>query len=105
MSRRNYSLGKRKHVRRNYVYRQLVADYDGCKVPKAKDFYWVTTVNVSTSGVGFVSFRKPRTKYVIVTFGAGRKGCLIGRVAWAFCRTDLPKRPFEVGCEFVVRLA
>ena len=105
MSRLNRSLGKRKYVRRGYVYRQLIADYDGYRVPKSKDFYWVTTQNISSGGLAFVSRRKPQTDYVIVSFGAGRGACFISRVAWAFCRTDLPGRPFEVGCEFVARLS
>jgi hypothetical protein len=105
MSRVNRSLGKRKYVRRGYVDRQLIADYDGCKLPKSKDFYWVATQNISSGGIAFVSRRKPRTELVIVSFGAGRLGCFIGRVAWAFCRTDLPEKPFEVGCEFVARLS
>lgn len=104
MSRLNRSLGKRKYVRRGYVDRQLVADYDGYKLPKSKDFYWVNTLNVSSGGLAFVCRRKPRTEQVIVSFGAGRLACFISRVAWAFCRTDLPGKPFEVGCEFVARL-
>jgi hypothetical protein len=105
MKRANRSLGKRKYVRRGYVDRQLVADYDGYRIPQSKDFYWVATQNISNGGVAFVSRRKPRTEFMIVSFGAGRQACFISRVAWAFCRTDLPGRPFEVGCEFVARLS
>ena len=105
MSRANRSLGKRKYPRRSYVDRQLIAEYDGHELPKSKDFYWVATQNISNGGVAILSRRKPRTKLVIVSFGAGRLGCFISRVAWAFCRTDLPGKPFEVGCEFVARLA
>ena len=105
MSRLNRSLGKRKYVRRSCVHRQLIADYDGYRLPKSKDFYWVATQNISSGGVAYISRRKPRTEYVIVSFGAGRLACFISRVAWAFCRTDLPGKPFEVGCEFVARLA
>jgi hypothetical protein len=105
MSRANRSLGKRKYVRRNYVDRQLIADYDGFRLPKSKDFYWVATQNVSSGGIAYVSRRKPRTHYLIVRLGTGPVACFISRVAWAFCRTDLPGKPFEVGCEFVARLS
>src|SRR5687767_1247578 len=105
MSREKHSLGKRKAPRRPFVQRQLIADYDGCKLPQSKDFYWATTQNISPGGVAFISHRKPRARFLIVTFGAGRKVCLIGRVAWTNRRADLPKTPFEFGCEFVTRLA
>lgn len=105
MSHENAILGKRKAPRRPYVQRQLIADYDGYKLPQSKDFYWATTQNISIGGVAFISARKPRTKFLIITFGAGRNLCFIGRVAWTSRRADLPKTPFEFGCEFVTRLA
>ena len=98
------SLGKRKSARRGYIHRQLIADYDGCRIPVSRDFYWVTTRNLSTGGFSFISNRKPRTEYLVVALNAGR-ACFISRVVWAFCRIDLPEKPFEIGCEFVARLA
>jgi hypothetical protein len=104
MTRRSYSLGKRKSARRGYVQRHQIADYDGSQAPKSKDFYWVTTQNISTGGICFLSPQKPRTAFTVVILKPGG-ACLLGRVAWAFCRTDLSERPFEVGCEFIARLA
>lgn len=104
MSRRSAQLAPRKSVRRGYVYRQLIADYDGCRMPSRSAFHWVTTKNISPEGIAFVSHRRPLTEFLVVSLNPGG-ACMIARVAWAFCRTDLPGKPYEFGCEFVARLA
>src|SRR5687768_16783570 len=104
MRRGRDNLTKRKSVRRGYVHRQLIADYDGCRVPIRSAFYWVTTKDICPEGIAFMSPRKPRTEFLVVSLNPGG-ACLIARVAWAFCRTDLPGKPYEFGCEFVARLA
>jgi hypothetical protein len=103
MGRQNRSVEQRKRARRDYAYRQQVADFDGCRIPGSRDFYWVTTLNISTDGVAFLSPRQPRTEFLVVSLNPGCV-CVFSRVVWARCRMDLPERPFEIGCQFISKL-
>ena len=96
-------LERRKSARQSFVGWQLVADYDGLTLPIDSDFYRVQVQNISTGGMAYLSSRKPMKKYLLVTLNSG-VASLIGRVVWTFWRADLKEWPFEVGCEFVLRL-
>ena len=96
-------LGKRKSARWVYGGRQLVADYDGENLPVSTDFHWVTVQDISTGGASFISSRKPAKKHLVVVLGQGP--VCIARVTRAHCRTRVPEPIYEVGCEFLRKLA
>jgi hypothetical protein len=97
------ALGKRKSARWALGSRQLVADYDGETLPISDDFHWVTVQDISAGGASFISDRKPSKKHVVVALGKGP--VCIARVIRSHCRARLPEPVYEVGCEFVQKLA
>lgn len=94
---------RRTSIRRKYLCPQLVADYDGQKMPAQRDFFLVTCQNISAGGISFLSAVKPAGRQMIVALGdAPFLFCIVDVV---FCkrRNDLPEQPYQVGCRIVHR--
>lgn len=94
---------KRRRDRSGYVYKQLVADYDGQRFPQERDFYRATFMNLSRTGAAFLSARKPATDKVVIVLGMSQI-YVVARIVRMFYRTDLWDPCFEIGCEFVRKL-
>ena len=94
--------GTRKSDRRQYIHRELVADFDCQSVPDLSDFYWVTFLNLSDTGAAFLSSHKPETDKVVIVLGGGPS--VVARVVRTSCLSESPEALFEVGCEFEQRL-
>jgi hypothetical protein len=93
----------RKSPRRQYIHRELVADFDSQTVPELSDFYWVTFLNISDTGAAFLSSHKPETEKVIIVLGSGPS--VVARIVRTSCLAESPEAIYEVGCEFERRLS
>ena len=92
----------RKTPRRQYLHRELVADFDSQSVPELSDFYWVTFLNISDKGAAFLSSHKPETDRVVIVFGGGPS--VVAHIVRTSCLAESPEAVFEVGCKFERRL-
>lgn len=99
-------LGKerRTSVRRKYVCLQLVADYDGRKMPAQKDFEAIIFQDISAGGVSFLSQMKPRRQQLVIALGRAPFSFWIVEVVFARRRDDLPGHTYQVGCRLLRRL-
>ena len=94
---------RRNSDRFTYICRQLIADYDGVHFPLRDEFYKVVFQNISSSGIGFLSSKRPRTDHILVLLGRDPI-CFVARVVRTFFRAD-SSNMYEVGCEFTFRVA
>jgi hypothetical protein len=97
------ALDRRNYDRFAYVCRQLVADYDGVNFPPRSEFYKVNLQNIASTGIAFLSPKKPKTDHILVLLGR-EPICFVARVVRTFYRADSSDL-FEVGCEFTLRVA
>lgn len=92
----------RKSSRRQYLHRELVADFDSQSVPELRDFYWVTFLNISDTDAAFLSSHKPETDKIVIVLGSGPT--VVARVVRTSCLAESPEAIYEIGCEFERRL-
>lgn len=96
---------KRKSRRQAYICRQLVAPFDGSRMPQQEEFEWAMFRDVSTSGISFLTGCKPTTKQLIVAVGPAPFTFLVVEIARTTKRDDLESRPYHVGCRILRELA
>lgn len=88
----------RKAPRHRYSCRQLVAAYDGTRLPKQEEFSWAMFRDVSETGVSFLSKTRPASKLLVVAVGPAPFSFLVVEVVRTKRRNDLEGRPYHVGC-------
>ncbi|MGI8981299.1 MAG: hypothetical protein ACR2FY_18895 [Pirellulaceae bacterium] len=91
---------------RRHVYRclQLVAPYDGSRLPRQDEFSWAMFKDVSKSGISFLAEAKPATKQLIVAVGPAPFNFLVVEVVRTSKRNDLKNRPFLIACRILREL-
>jgi hypothetical protein len=92
---------RRSQTRSPYDCVQLIAPYDGQKLPRQADFRHVVCRDISTSGVSFVVPHALPTERVIVALGTVPFSFLIAEVVRSELTDD---GEVFVGCRFVERL-
>ena len=95
---------KRRSRRQTYVRRQLVALFDGTRLPQQDEFEWAMFRDVSSTGVAFLSENKPSTKQLVVAVGPAPFTFLVVEVVRTTKRDDLDSRPYHIGCRIVREL-
>lgn len=95
---------KRKCRRLTYICRQLVAPFDGIRLPQQDEFEWAMFRDVSESGIAFLTENKPTTKQLIVAVGPAPFTFLVVEIVRTSRRDDLENRPFHVGCRILREL-
>ena len=95
---------KRRAPRHAYNCRQLVAAFDGTRLPQQEEFTWAMFRDVSNTGVSFLSKTKPASKLLVVAVGPAPFSFLVAEVVRTKRRNDLDGRPYHVGCSVVREL-
>lgn len=86
----------------------MVAEYDGENFPLFSAFWEVKTLDLSATGIGFVSRRQPRTALVVLMLGNAQANPIFTVARVAHCRPLEPSDPeqgYRLGCELLKRLA
>src|SRR5688500_3475921 len=91
---------------RRHVYHclQLVAPFDGNRLPRQEEFSWAMFKDVSKSGLSFLTEARPATKQLVVAVGPAPFTFLIVEVVRSSKRNDLENRPFHVACRILREL-
>ena len=95
---------QRKHPRHAYVCRQLVAEFDGNRMPQQDEFSWAMFRDVSSGGMAFLSPARPGSKQLIVAVGPAPFAFMVVEIVRCTRRNDLEGRPYHVGCKIVCEL-
>jgi len=95
---------KRKSRRQTYICRQLVAPFDGTRLPQQDEFEWAMFRDVSSSGLSFLSESRPTTKQLVVAVGPAPFSFLIVEIIRTTKRDDLETHPYHVGCRILREL-
>ena len=102
--RREQPSDKRKSRRQTYICRQLVAPFDGSRMPEQDEFEWAMFRDVSSAGVSFLMVAKPTTKQLVVAVGPAPFSFLVVEVVRTTKRDDLESHPYHVGCRILREL-
>ena len=94
---------KRKSLRHAYICRQLVAPFDGTRLPQQDEFEWAMFRDVSTSGISFLAESRPGTKQLVVAVGPAPFSFLVVEVV-RVSRRDGLEFPFHIGCRILCEL-
>ena len=95
---------KRRSRRQTYICRQLVAPFDGTRLPQQDEFEWAMFRDVSSSGLSFLSECKPTTKQLIVAVGPAPFSFLVVEIIRTTKRDELATHPYHVGCRILREL-
>lgn len=95
---------QRKSRRHTYICKQLVAPFDGERLPRQEEFSWALFRDVSSTGISFLAETRPTSKLLIVAVGPAPFNFLVVEVVRATRRNDLSNRPYLVGCSIVREL-
>lgn len=95
---------QRKCPRHAYVCRQLVAPYDGVRLPQQDEFDWAMFKDVSSTGISFLAASKPATKQLVVAVGPAPFTFLIVEIVRTSKRDDLENHPYHIGCRILREL-
>jgi len=95
---------RRNQVRRPYQCVQLLAPYDGNKLPVQADFRQVQCQDLSENGFSFMSYRRPDTRWVIVALGAVPFLFFAAEIVHIGSVDVHPEYEFQVGCRFTRRV-
>ena len=94
---------KRRSRRQTYIC-QLVAPFDGTRLPQQDEFVWSMFRDVSSSGLSFLSECKPTTKQLIVAVGPAPFSFLVVEIIRTTKRDELATHPYHVGCRILREL-
>lgn len=93
---------RRKHPRHEYECSQLVAEFDGEKLPLQRDFELFEFHDISAGGISFLVKERPLSNDLVIA---------LGRVPFVFfhveivCTVPLEEHPkLKIGCRFVARI-
>lgn len=95
---------RRGEERRCYGCVQLLAPYDGETLPVQSDFRQVRCRDLSPAGFSFLSYRQPRTNFVVIALGAVPFKFFAAEIVHISLSEDEHGQDFLIGCRFVTRL-
>ena len=97
---------RRVSVRVVYETVAMVAEYDGENFPLFSAFWEVQTFDLSATGIGFWSHRRPETHLLLLMLGNPQAQPIFIVTKVAYCApTAADNTRFKVGCELLKRLA
>lgn len=88
----------RRAPRHPYSCRQLVAAFDGTRLPEQSEFSWAMFRDISETGISFLSKTRPASKLLVVAVGPAPFSFLVVEVVRTKRRNDLEGRPYHVAC-------
>ena len=96
---------RRAAVRVVYETVAMVADYDGENFPMFSSFWEVQTIDLSATGMGFWSHRRPATELLLLMLGnpQAQPIFIVSRVARCIPSPNEESK-FKIGCELLKRL-
>ncbi len=92
---------QRQARRHSYTCRQLIAPFDGHRMPRQEEFDWAMFNDVSETGISFLANSEPTTKQLILAVGPAPFTFLLADVIRTALREDLEGQPYHVGCTIV----
>jgi hypothetical protein len=95
---------RRKSPRRHYECWQLVAEFDGEKLPAQQDFHLCRFHDISSGGISFLADRRPRSDELVIALGSIPFVFFHVHVVRAVLRQDLDEATMQIGCRFVKRI-
>ncbi len=95
---------QRKDRRLSYVCRQLVAPFDGVRMPRQDEFQWAMFKDVSEAGISFLAETRPTTGQLVVAVGAAPFSFLIVEIVRVSELDDLEAFSFHIGCRVLSEL-
>lgn len=97
---------QRASVRVVYETLLLVAEFDGQNFPSFSSFWEVRTKDLSATGVGFHSPRRPTSEFLLLMFGNPQANPIFIKARVAHCveSTTTKGTVFMVGCEMIERM-
>ncbi|MCE9525209.1 MAG: hypothetical protein K8R36_04055 [Planctomycetales bacterium] len=95
---------QRRARRHTYNCRQLVAPFDGIRLPRQDEFDWAMFNDVSETGISFLAASEPATSQLVVAVGPAPFSFLIVDIVRVVPRDDLEGQPLQVGCTIVREL-
>jgi hypothetical protein len=97
---------QRASVRVVYETLLLVAEFDGTTFPPFSAFWEVRTKDLSPTGVGFHSAKRPASELLLLLFGNPQANPIFVKARVAHCKENVtPKGTvYTVGCELLERI-
>jgi len=95
---------RRQHERRAFRHVQLIAPYDGRRLPSQAEFEQLVCEDVSQSGLAFRSRRFPQTKQVIVALGQVPFKFFSAQIVHIAKEHREDGMNYLIGCRFTARL-
>ena len=97
---------QRASVRVIYETLLLVAEFDGQTFPPFSAFWEVRTKDLSATGVGFNSPKRPTSALLLLMFGNPQANPIFVKARVAHCKesTTTKGTVFTVGCEMIERI-
>ena len=103
---RSWNEGERRdEARRPYECRQLLAPFDGRRVPIQSDFSQVQCLDLTSQGFAFLADERPDFPHVIVALGPVPFKFFVAEIRHVRAADSGAESGYLVGCQFVRRLA
>ena len=91
---------RREGPRHPYECKQLMAPYDGVRLPGQAEFGWVECRNISSRGLSFVLPEPPEFQHVIMALGSVPFIFLVAGIVYS----DVEGEHYICGCRFQKRI-
>jgi hypothetical protein len=96
---------RRDNDRHPYQVLQLVAPFDGQRLPDQHEFQHVLCHDLSPQGFSFIAPQRPQSQLLIVALGRAPFKFLVAEIVRATPRNLDSTNEFQIGCRFLRRLA
>ena len=95
---------QRRARRLPYDCRQLVAPFDGIRMPRQDEFQWAMFKDVSETGISFLADTRPTCRQLVVAVGAAPFTFLIVEIVRVAELDDLEAFSYHIGCRILSEL-
>lgn len=95
---------RRRSPRREFDCWQMVAEYDGAKLPTQQDFRLFRFHDISAGGISFLAEERPLGDNLVIALGNIPFVFFHVQVVRTARRKDLGEGTLQVGCRFVKRI-
>ncbi len=90
--------------RHGYDCVQLLAPYDGHRLPTQEEFRQVQCRDLSPTGFSFLAYRQPATEFLLVALGAVPFKFFVAKIIHVRASEHDVNQSFLIGCRFVRRV-
>jgi len=95
---------RRRSPRRQFDCWQMVAEFDGQKLPSQQDFHLFRFHDISASGISFLADERPRGDDLVIALGSIPFVFFHVQIVRTVLRSDLDGGAMQVGCRFVKKI-